>query len=774
MASNDFIENAISSNVDESAVSDLANSLENSISNPGGGPAQGGPGGGQRMIVRTVGPGGQPVPGPGPPQGQRVALTTQGQQIIRTASGQMVMTSGGQRIVGPGGQVLMARPQGQQLQQGMPGQVLQQMQGQQIVRTSTGQILVQQGGMAQQRGQIVQQQSPAAPAGAQQAVIRQQLPQVPQNQAGIQRVVINQPGLRPGQPGSQITVPLSTLQALQAGQGIPTGQPGHLLVKTETGQYQILRVGPPGQGGQTSTATPVSVPQNLTGPPTPSPVRPQLAQASPSPRPPSQATPQPRLPTAPVARQPVAQQPPASAANSMGQQMTPDTAKIKCKNFLATLLRLASDQPESVARNVRALIQGLIDGRVEPEVFTTKLQKELNSSPQPCLVPFLKKSLPYLQHSLATRELTIDGVNPPTINQVGKLPPAMTVSAPSAVTSRPPSSLPPMSAPPHSVMGQVRQSLPTQPQPRLSSSLPQARPTFARPGFPSLPTAPLRPGAGVGQFSGGLSQGLSHPLLPPPKGPQAVIRDKKSGNNAYSAAGDDDINDVAAMGGVNLAEEANRILGSTDNVGSVIRSCKDETFLQTGLLHQRITRICREKGLDAPTSEVISLVSHATQDRLKTLVAKLSVVAEHRLDIIKTEGPYEVTQDIKGQLRFLEDLDKMEKKRHEEAEREMLLRAAKSRTKTDDPEKEKLKLKAKEIQRDEAERIRHQEANRTALEAIGGPKKRKFGEIDPKVGPSNVPLRARTKRVHLRDVMFLMEQEKDLKHSNLLFKSYCT
>jgi len=74
-----------------------------------------------------------------------------------------------------------------------------------------------------------------------------------------------------------------------------------------------------------------------------------------------------------------------------------------------------------------------------------------------------------------------------------------------------------------------------------------------------------------------------------------VIRDKKSGNNAYSAAGDDDINDVAAMGGVNLAEEANRILGSTDNVGSVIRSCKDETFLQTGLLHQKITRICREK-----------------------------------------------------------------------------------------------------------------------------------------------------------------------------------
>merc|ERR550519_346135 len=298
-------------------------------------------------------------------------------------------------------------------------------------------------------------------------------------------------------------------------------------------------------------------------------------------------------------------------------------------------------------------------------------------------------------------------------------------------------SLTPMPAPSHSVLGPVRQHLPNQPLARPGSSLPQARPTFARPGFSSLPSNSLRQGIMGGQYTSGLGQGLQHPLLPPPKGPNAVIRDKKSGNNAYSAAGDDDINDVAAMGGVNLAEEANRILGSTDNVGSVIRSCKDETFLQTGLLHQKITRICREKGLDAPTQEVISLMSHATQDRLKTLVAKLSVIAEHRLDIIKTEGPYEVTDDIKGQIRFLEDLDKMEKKRQEEQEREMLIRAAKSRTKTDDPEKEKMKAKAKELQRIEQEQQRHSEANATALAAIGGPKVKKFKfDENNKVGSS--------------------------------------
>ena len=266
---------------------------------------------------------------------------------------------------------------------------------------------------------------------------------------------------------------------------------------------------------KTPTATPVPVPQNLIRQATLSPVRPQLPQPA--------LKPQPHLPKTPGPKQTVAA-PAAASANTgdrMCQQMNPDTAKIKCQSFLATLLRRASEQSESVARNVRALIQGLIDGQVEPTVFHTNLQKELNSSPQPCLAPFLKKSLPYLQHSLATKELTIEGINPPSIHQIGKLPPAMTVSAP-AGQSRPPSSLTPMSAPPHSVMGgQVRTNLQNQPQARIGS-LPQARPTFARPGFPSLPTAPLRPGGG-GQYSGGLGQGLHNTLLPPPKVHSAMI-----------------------------------------------------------------------------------------------------------------------------------------------------------------------------------------------------------------------------------------------------------
>lgn len=62
--------------------------------------------------------------------------------------------------------------------------------------------------------------------------------------------------------------------------------------------------------------------------------------------------------------------------------------------------------------------------------------------------------------------------------------------------------------------------------------------------------------------------------------------EKKSFSTAYT--GDDDINDVAAMGGVNLAEETQKILGSTEYVGTQIRSCKEEIMCSMGPLQLKV------------------------------------------------------------------------------------------------------------------------------------------------------------------------------------------
>ncbi|XP_054917816.1 transcription initiation factor TFIID subunit 4-like isoform X2 [Dermacentor andersoni] len=497
----------------------------------------------------------------------------------------------------------------------------------------------------------------------------------------------------------------------------------------------------------------------------------------------------------------------SQSAATTPSQMSPNTAKKKCKNFLSTLIRLASDQPEQVASNVKGLIQGLIDGTIQPEDFTNQLQKELNSSPQPCLVPFLKKSLPYLRHSLMTKELTIEGVRPPPQGAV-TLPSTPTI-IPNiqqvAGVARP--------AVPHATT-QVRVMTPTTgglaaqlantaniqgvlaqhqrlvtgcSKTSLATTIPVSfihpRPatTVVAPGTKSLLvaktsnlTAALSPAT-----VGALQTKVATPV--PTRTPVTALKEKRT----YSSLrDDDDINDVAAMGGVNLVEESQRILASNaEIVGTQIRSCKDENFLFTNPLQRRITSIAVKYGIEEIPSDVVALISHATQERLKTLVQKLGIVAEHRLENIKTDSRYEVTQDVKAQLKFLEELDRLEKKRHEEQEREILLRAAKSRSKMEDPEQLKLKQKAKEMQKAEMEEMRQREANMTALLAIGPRKKLKTensGNAGAGLGTgsglsnsfSKLPMRPRVKRVNLKDILFLMEQERDSIHSTLLYKSY--
>ena len=57
---------------------------------------------------------------------------------------------------------------------------------------------------------------------------------------------------------------------------------------------------------------------------------------------------------------------------------------------------------------------------------------------------------------------------------------------------------------------------------------------------------------------------------------------------------DDDINDVAAMGGVNLSEESRNIMATnSDLMAGQLRSCKDESFLHSPALQARISAICK-------------------------------------------------------------------------------------------------------------------------------------------------------------------------------------
>ncbi|CAD6239961.1 GSCOCG00002441001-RA-CDS [Cotesia congregata] len=677
--------------------------------------------------------------------------------------------------------------------------------------------------------------------------------QQPGKQVAASRVVIGPHivNTRPGGPG----ITLQTLHGLQP------GTQGHLIVKTENGQYQLLRVGPvsatPGgnavppnniAGNAVVASTPgatayrlTSVPAvsrlnaQFTGPPLATirkpvqllalcinvhtricmlcsnrlgTVAPSVTTTTVTPGTVVSSTTTATPATTPATTTPVAQTP--------QQRQTADNTKEKCRKFLANLLELSSREPKAVERNVRSLIQELIDTKVEPEEFCDRLEKLLNASPQPCLIGFLKKSLPLLRQSLVTKELVIDGIKPPPPNVVYSIAsspiitqnqirptvamstvpvvvssspaPLRVMAPPSVVTStvgpRAPQAIPsrlirPMTTIVRTPVAHTVKSTVALTNVRLASPTVQKSPITTSTLIKTIPTATQ--GKTVNAATTVNKTTVPSLVTKPPN----KEKEKKTFSSA-GYTGDDDINDVAAMGGVNLAEESQRILGSTEFVGTQIRSCKDEVFLHVSPLQQRIKQIVSSYGLEEPNQEVAALISHATQERLKNLVEKLAVIAEHRIDFIKVDPRYEVTQDVRAQLKFLEELDRVERRRHEEQERELLLKAAKSRAKNEDPEQAKLKAKAKEMQRAEMEELRQREANLTALQAIGPRKKPKLdtgsstnnpgGSASVNASASGVnrpmPMRPRVKRVNFRDLLFLLEQEKESCRSTTLYKAY--
>ncbi|XP_054892653.1 transcription initiation factor TFIID subunit 4-like isoform X2 [Poeciliopsis prolifica] len=470
----------------------------------------------------------------------------------------------------------------------------------------------------------------------------------------------------------------------------------------------------------------------------------------------------------------------APGAPVVSQEMQENVKK--CKNFLATLIKLASHNSPSpeTSKNVKALVQDLLDAKIEPEEFTSRLQTELKSSPQPYLVPFLKKSLPALRLSLLNSQQSLtqplqQGVKP----AAGGTPPAM-VAGP-AVRIRHPNSV-------STTAG--ASVLPAGTVGHAAAMAVKTGGTVSGPvRMPMVITQSIRPQGTIGK--GAIIQAGKSPMGLPVQisGNQ---KNKLNDPGGGSFRDDDDINDVASMAGVNLNEESARILATNSElVGTQIRSCKDEAFLHPGLLHRRILETAKKFGVTEVPMEAVTFISHAAQSRLRTVVEKVSIIAQHRIDSCKDDECYEQSADVRSQLRFFEQLERMEKQRKDEQEREILLKAAKSRSRQEDPEQARLKQKAKEMQQQELAQMRQRDANLTALAAIGPRKKRKLDS--PGATPSGTEVsssmagspacssapstssrqytRQRITRVNLRDLIFYMEQERETAHSLLLYRA---
>ncbi|XP_034529984.1 transcription initiation factor TFIID subunit 4B-like [Notolabrus celidotus] len=420
----------------------------------------------------------------------------------------------------------------------------------------------------------------------------------------------------------------------------------------------------------------------------------------------------------------------------------------KCKNFLVTLIKLASSDSRSanMANNVRGLVKKLLEGKLEAEEFTEQLYQELKTTPQPCLVPFLKKSLP------AVRRLTAD--------------PQLFIQQASASIRNPNT--------PSSTMKQSG----SEAEKSLGKSqqvIQQLQGVTIRPGFDTLTQSRY-------YLTKNTRPTPKHTVVQPEKHyketflikqpfPQDLSHRTKFAfkESVGSYKEDDDINDVASMAGVNLREENAKIL--TTMVGSVVKSCQDQPFLSPNPVLSRILHTGQALGVTDVGPDVVGLVSHATQECLRGLLEKLTLMANHRKATLKEDSWHSQVSDVRSQLRFMEEVENLKKKKKDEEERERLLRLARNRSQSEDPQQQLLKQRAKELQKMEEAQLQQREANLTALAAIGPRRKRPLEQTESQMTLLHRQSVQRVTRVMLRDLLVCMEQDQFLRHSLTLYKA---
>ncbi|XP_072852883.2 transcription initiation factor TFIID subunit 4 isoform X3 [Pogona vitticeps] len=738
--------------------------------------------------------------------------------IVQTVTQQQTLAAGGQPSTAGGNMII-----GQTMQAGLPN----------VAPNPGGVPPAPPGtptGLAKGATNTVAQSLPRTPTATTSGiratltptVLAPRLPQPPQNPTNIQNFQLP-PGmvLVRSENGQLLMIPQHTLAQMQAqahaqsqSQTSMTPRPA---TPTSASSVQLSTVQAPGtpiiarQVAPTTIIKQVSQAQTTVQPTTtlqrPPVVQPQIVLGSPA-----QTT---ALGTATAVQTGTAQRTVQGAtATSTVATETLENVK-KCKNFLSTLIKLASSGKQSTetAANVKELVQNLLDGKIEAEDFTSRLYRELNSSPQPYLVPFLKRSLP------ALRQLTPDSAafiqqsqhQQPTTQPTTTLTAVMLSGSVQRTAGKTPATVtstlqqPVISLTQPTQVGVGKQGQPTQVVIQQS----QKPGTLIRPPQVTLTQTPmvaLRPPHNRIMLTAPQQIQLN-PLQTVPVVKQTVLPGTKALSTLSTQAAaaqknklkepgggsfrdDDDINDVASMAGVNLSEESARILATNSElVGTLTRSCKDETFLLPAPLQRRILEIGKKHGITEIHPDVVSYVSHATQQRLQNLVEKVSETAQQKNISYKDDERYEQVSDVRAQLKFFEQLDQIEKQRKDEQEREILMRAAKSRSRQEDPEQLRLKQKAKEMQQQELAQMRQRDANLTALAAIGPRKKRKVESPgagsgtegsstsvavpgSSGVGTTRQFTRQRITRVNLRDLIFCLENERETSHSLLLYKAF--
>uniref|UniRef100_A0A1I7YYF6 TAFH domain-containing protein n=1 Tax=Steinernema glaseri TaxID=37863 RepID=A0A1I7YYF6_9BILA len=464
-------------------------------------------------------------------------------------------------------------------------------------------------------------------------------------------------------------------------------------------------------------------------------------------------------------------------------QQTPNAQNIdqqavmKCARFFRTLIQL-SNQPDhqQSAELVTGLVRDVIKGQLEVEQFTARLQKALGSKAQPHLQPFLQKTLPALRDQMQRQELILEGMNLSQI--VGVIPAgdASTFSAPEA---------PPVSF----SNGQQIVMQQRIPPPGMGNV------QYVQSGQHLIKTDGPAPMTRMGSMGvNGTPSPASVLSTPPPNSvgapPSILVKSEpiEPGTPvSISSQHEDQPKSNAPGPSITYAQAAPQMPATTVTapVAAPAEQIQTKPFTNVQMLNQyrvlsldvllsRIRHAMPETS-SAPSSanslpaddQALTLLAQAAEYRLRKVLTHVSTTAEHRSEQLRSNPNYRQLDDHRRQLKFVEEMEKIDYERRENREKEALIRMSKSKGK----DKDTLE-KAKQIQQADQLAARNRDANAAAMAALSGTKKRRLDDplgqsVAHGVSMSNTTSRPRTKRVLTKDFLLVLSQDKFMKDSEL-------
>jgi hypothetical protein len=196
--------------------------------------------------------------------------------------------------------------------------------------------------------------------------------------------------------------------------------------------------------------------------------------------------------------------------------------------------------------------------------------------------------------------------------------------------------------------------------------------------------------------------------------------------------------DIAHLAGVDInSEETNLIESRVAATGGIT---DEPGFVTRPVLQRRVELQCTKRGVSAG-KEVVDVLGHALQDRLRAILEQLVRVSKMRNEVYKSESGYDhvISSNSKRYLHLLEKRMKEEQDRKEVRERERQMKEQKDR------ERREKKNEESEVDKLTKAKMEEEAASNTALAAIGDTKARAAKNNPPAAntpGPSAGPAKS--------------------------------